>query len=211
MPTVDAAETTDVVEDVVDDAPTTKGWTLPELRRFDGQLFVTNNTPALITFRDQRGDKVVDFELDPAGEPDSVAFLPKDALDMRGLQKLWMKGAITISTDPDMEDQIMLMNARAVGASDERMQSMLGLQTSNNSSRDLEERACLACGRRNPTSGVIEQGRVLLSRRQVQDGQPPLCPAHTSQEHQFVPRLVSNDKGETHWEFDQVQVSVTKR
>ena len=63
----------------------TKMMTLPELRKFEGQLFVMNNTPNFMTFHEALGDKRVDFELQPAGEPDSIGFLPKLALDMRGL------------------------------------------------------------------------------------------------------------------------------
>lgn len=199
--------TTEVTQEVQAEAVEAKTpMTLPELRKFDGQLFVQNNSPKYVTFHEKMGDKSVDFELDPAGHEDSIAFLPKLALDMRGLQKLWMRGEITISTDPEMENRIMLMNAQAVGASDARMQEMLGIQTPNANNRDLEERACLACGRRNPQSGVIEMGRVMQSRQQVKDGIPPLCSAHVSQEKTWVPRLVSNDKGDTHWEFDQMQL-----
>lgn len=189
-----------------------KTMALPELRKFakdGGQLFIQNNTPTKITFNERLGDKYVNFELDPAGEPDSLAFLPSLALDMRGLQKLWMKGSVTISTDPDMESQIMLMNAQAVGASDARMQEMLGLQTANSNHKDLLEKACLVCGRRNPQSGVIEQGRVWQSRREDKDGVPPLCPAHTGQKQNFIPRQVSDNQGNAHWEFDQIQMLPT--
>jgi hypothetical protein len=189
----------------------TQEMTLPELRRFEGQLFIQNNTPNKITFHERMGDKYVDFELDPAGEEDSIAFMPKLALDMRGLQKLWMRGSVTISTDPEMEDRIMLMNAQAVGASDKRMQEMLGIQTPNNNHKDLIEKACLVCGRKNPMSGVIENGRVLQSRRQEKDGAPPLCSSHADQERNFVPRMVSDSKGETSWEFDQIQLGQTQR
>lgn len=184
--------------------------TLPELRKFDGQLFIMNNTPNHITFRDRLGDKTVDFELDPAGEPDSITFLPKLALDMRGLQKLWMKGSVTISTDPNMEEQIMLLNAAAVGASEKRMAEIMGKTTESANSRDMTESLCLVCGRRN-REGVIERGRVLQSRRQVKDGIPPLCSEHSDEEHKFVPRQVSDDKGETHWEFDTVQLGNASR
>lgn len=197
--------TTEVVTPGVE-TPEAKPMTLPELRKFDGQLFIQNNTPQYITFHDKRGETVVDFELEPAGGPDSIAFMPKAALDMRGLQKLWMRGAVTISTDPEMENKIMLMNAAAVGASDERMQEMLGLQTDNNNHKDLLEKACLECGRRNPQSGVIELGRVMQTRRQDKDGVPPLCPAHIGQERNWVPRQVSDDKGNTSWEFDKMQM-----
>lgn len=187
-----------------------KTMTLPELRKFDGQLFIQNLTPMKITFHEKMGDKSVDFELDPAGEPDAIAFLPRLALDMRGLQKLWMKGSVTISTDPEMEEQIMLLNAQAVGASEQRMREIMGLQTENANHRDISESLCLVCGRRNPQTGVIERGRVMQSRRQVKDGTPPLCPEHLDQSSFYVPRLVS-ERGEEHWEFDSLRMTPTQR
>lgn len=187
-----------------------KQMTLPQLREFDGQLFIMNITPAHITFRDKIGDKLVDFELSPAGEPDSIAFLPKLALDMRGLQKLWMKGGVIISTDPDMEEQIMLLNAQAVGASEQRMAEILGKTTENANHRDQTEKLCLSCGRRS-REGVIERGRVLQSRREVVDGIPPLCSDHKDEAWKYNPRQVANAQGETHWEFDSVQMGATLR
>jgi hypothetical protein len=186
-----------------------KAMTLPQLRKFakdGGQLFIQNLTPMKITFKERMGDKYVDFELDPAGEPDSLAFLPSLALDMRGLQKLWMRGSIIISTDPEMEDQIMLMNAQAVGASDVRLKEMLGLTTENNNHKDLVEQMCLISGRRNPQTGVIEQGRVWQTRREIKDGIPPLAPEHKHLANQFVPRQVTDAKGNTSWEFDRMQI-----
>jgi hypothetical protein len=195
---------------IVDEPEAPKKWTLPELRKFDGQLFIQNLGPTKITFHERMGDKSVDFELDPAGEPDAIGFLPKLALDMRGLQKLWMKGVVSISTDPEMEEQIMLLNAHAVGASEERMREIMGLQTPSNVHGQIEEHLCLVCGRRNPQTSVIERGRVLLSRRQIKDGTPPLCQEHTDQARFFVPRLVS-DKGEEHWEFDSLKMNAVQR
>ena len=189
---------------------TPKAMTLPELRKFDGQLFIMNVTPMKITFREKLGDQSVDFELDPAGEPDSISFLPKLALDMRGLQKLWMKGSVIISTDPEMEDQIMLLNAKSVGASQERMNEILGLQTENANTKDIIEKACLVCGQVNKQTSVIERGRVMQSRREDKEGVPPLCTEHQGEAHRYVPRLVS-DKGEDRWEFDTVQLGKTQR
>jgi hypothetical protein len=195
-----------------------KMMTLPELRKFDGQLFIMNTTPKFMTFNSPPGTDPahrVNFELEAAGEPDSIAFLPKAALDMRGLQKLWMKGEVIISTDPEMEDQIMLLNAKAVGLSQDRMNAILGVQTENANHRDIEEKLCLVCGQYgrdqyNQPTGVIARGRVLQSRRQVKDGTPPLCEEHVGDAHTFVPRLVS-EKGEEHWEFDSVKLGQAQR
>lgn len=200
----------------VEEQPTAaRQMTLPELRKFEGQLFIQNNSVKHITFHEKLGDKSVDFELEPMGDPlspnpDSIAFLPKLALDMRGLQKLWMRGEVTISTDPDMEDRIMLLNAKAIGVAEDRMQKLLGQQTESNTSRDITEALCLVCGKRNPQTEVVERGRVLQSRRDVKEGIPPLCAEHLGEAHKFVPRLVS-EKGEEHWEFDSVHLGVTQR
>jgi hypothetical protein len=199
------------IDDTVTQADENKTWTLPKLREFEGQLFVQNNTPNYITFRDKIGDKSVDFELEPAGEPDSISFLPKLALDMRGLQKLWMKGSITISTDPEMENQIMLANAQAVGVSEARMREMMGKQTENENNKDLIELPCLECGLQDKTTGVITRGRVLQPRRQVKDGIPPLCPEHQDLKNTFVPRLVQNAAGEDHWEFDKMELTSVQK
>lgn len=196
---------------------TAQEMSLPELRKFDGQLFIMNKTALKITFHEKMGDKSVDFELDPLGEPDSITFLPKLALDMRGLQKLWMRGSVAISTDPEMEEQIMLLNAQSVGASEARMREIMGLQTENANHRDITEALCIGktatgqqCGIRNPQTLVVDRGRVLQSRRQVKEGIPPLCPEHQDQAHNFVPRLVS-ERGEEHWEFDTVQMTQPQR
>lgn len=194
----------------VEEAPAPKKWTLPELRKFDGQLFIMNNTPQYLTFHEQLGDKRVDFELEPVGEPDAIAFLPKLALDMRGLQKLWMKGSVTISTDPDMEERIMLENAKAVGASEARLAELMGHQTASNTANQMEEKLCKVCGKRDQTTGVITMGRVIQSRRQVLDGVIPLCPQHLDQANFFVPRQVS-EGGEQHWEFDSLKMTPTQR
>jgi hypothetical protein len=196
-----------VTETTTDDIDTAKPMTLPKLRQYDGQLFIQNNTPNYITFRDKIGDKSVDFELEPAGEPDSITFLPKLALDMRGLQKLWMKGSITISTDPEMENQIMLANAAAVGVSEARMREMMGKQTENENNKDLEEKQCLTCGIQDKNTGVITRGRVLQPRRQVKEGIPPLCSEHQGDKNKYVPRLVQNSAGEDHWEFDKMELT----
>lgn len=211
--------TPDDILDVTDEeqeTPRNKAMTLPELRKFDGQLFIQNNTSNYLTFHEKMGDKSVDFELEPIGDPmfpnpDSIAFLPKLALDMRGLQKLWMKGAVTISTDPDMEDKIMLANARAVGASESRMRELMGRQTESNTNSQIQEAMCLVCGQRNPQTGVIQRGRVMQSRRQIKEGNPPLCPDHLDQASFYIPRQVSDAQGNESWVFDSMKIQAIQR
>ena len=74
--------------------------TIHELKKYDGPLYIANNTPFKITCRDNIGDTRVDFELEAQGHPDSVMILPKGALDVRGIQKMWLNGEVTVSRAP---------------------------------------------------------------------------------------------------------------
>lgn len=179
-----------------------KEMTLPELRKFDGQLFARNNTPMKVTCREKLGSVTVDFELEPAGQPDSIGFLPKEALDVRGFQRLWMRGSVTISTDPEIENEILMLNNEAVNGSTQRMSEMLSTVTENDNHRELEEKWCLQCGNEK-----LQRGRIFQNKREVKDGTPPLCPAHVSLAPHFVPRQVTDGAGNERWEFDSVTVS----
>lgn len=204
---------TDTYNDETDFTPepeAPRAMTLPELRKYEGQLFIMNNTPQHITFNEQIGDKKVNFELDPQGGTDSITFLPKLALDMRGLQKLWMRGSVSISTDPDMEEQIMLLNAKSVGVSEQRMRDILGKGTESQTNSNMVEKLCLECGFRDPRTDVVTRGRVVQSLRAIKAGEPPLCPEHTGLSAQFLPRLVNDRDGE-HWEFDSIKMTATQR
>lgn len=189
-------------------AQETQAMTMAELRKFDGQLFIANKSPNKITCFEQRGKEVVGFELDPQGSPDSIAFLPKEALDVRGLQRLWMKGHVAISTDPEMEEQIMHLNGQAVGVSTERMNELLGHTTEAANSKDMHEMLCLVCGHRTP-EGVVDRGRVLQSTKDIERGEKPLCPDHVNDEYKFIPRL-TQEKGKDVWKFDAVTVNASR-
>lgn len=182
-----------------------KEMSIPELRKYDGQLFVKNNTPMKITCHEKLGDTSVDFDLEPAGQPDSVGFLPKVALDVRGFQRLWMKGSITISTDPQLENEILLLNQESVDGSVARHTEAMSTLTANDNHRELAEKFCLQCG--NEASG---RGRLFQSQREVKDGKPPLCPAHVSLAAQFIPELISDAQGNETWKFSSVIVDTKK-
>lgn len=197
-------------------APSTK--TIHELRNYDGPLYIANTTLNRITCHELVGSDWVNFELDPQGEPDSVMMMPKLALEVRGIQKLWLRGDIVVSTDPAMEDTIALLLNQSVRAPQARLDEIMARGEGEkpqvaepHSSKALETRACLECGYTNPTTGVVERGQVIQSARDVKDGVAPLCPAHTSLSLHYSPRLVVNEDGSTRWEFDKLSVTDTVR
>jgi len=187
-------------------AKTTNPKTLTELRNFEGTLYVRNNSPYIqYNIRTEVGQQKIDIELSPAGKPDSIAVLPQAALELRGFQRAWMRGTVTVSADPDIEDEITLLMNQHVKASDEKLAEFMSSVDSSNVVRELIEGPCLQCGRVN-REGVIEGGRVIQSAADAKTGKPPLCEIHNNMSHMFVPEQKINDKGETEWTFSPVKV-----
>lgn len=188
------------------DTATSSSKTLHELRNFDGTLYVKNNSPYVqYNIRHTVGTDSVDLELAPAGRPDSVAILPKIALELRGLQRAWLRGTISVSTDPEMENEISLLMNQHVKASEERLAEVMTSVDNSNTVRELIRKPCLQCGRIN-REGVIEGGQVTQSASDVKSGTPPLCEIHNNMAHMFVPEQKINSQGETEWTFSPVTV-----
>lgn len=188
-----------------------KKLTLPELRKHEGSLYIKNNTPHHMSFHQRIGEGNVDFELSPSGTPDSVAHLPKLALEMRGLQKLWMKGSITVSTDEAMEDHITLLMSQSIAATEEQMANLRGEVEQPNTGKDLVEKACLQCGQTDKTSGVVTRGRVFQSAREIKDGVPPLCTAHADMAALFPGSLTTDAQGNETWTFATTTVTAPRK
>ncbi|HNO39835.1 MAG TPA: hypothetical protein PKL71_05430, partial [Marmoricola sp.] len=172
-------------------APTATPRSIHQLRSYDGPLYVANNTMNKITCHERLGDKRVDFELDPKGEPDSMMVLPKLALDVRGIQKLWMAGDITVSTDDAFQNQISLLMNQNLRAPEDRVAQIMGAAGEENppavsieqssTNNHLVVRPCQVCGHVDSVSGVIDRGQVTLTLREANDGKVPLCAAHEGQ------------------------------
>jgi hypothetical protein len=188
-----------------------KKLTLPELRKHDGSLYIKNNTPHQMSFHQKVGEGEVDFELTPAGTPDSVAHLPKLALEMRGLQKMWMKGSVTVSTDEAMEDHISLLMGQSIAATEEQMATLRGEITEPNTGKDLVEKACLQCGATDPQSGVVTRGRLFQSAREIKEGIPPLCPSHIDMVALFPGYLTTDANGNETWTFATTTVTAPRK
>ncbi len=185
--------------------------TLPELRKHDGALYIKNNTPHQMSFHQRVGEGVVDFELSPAGTPDSVAHLPALALEMRGLQKLWIKGNITVSTDESMEDHITLLMGQSIAATDAQMSTLRGEVTESSSGRELVEKACLQCGETDPKSGVVTRGRIFQSQAEIKNGVAPLCPDHADMSALFPGTLTTDAQGQQTWTFSTTTITAPRK
>ena len=205
--------------------------TLPELRRHDGPLFVRNNTRNQVHIHTVIGAGPmatrISLELAPAGEMDSIASLPKECLEVRGFQRLWMRQALTVSADPGMEDEITLLMNQHVKAPEDRLVEIMNsgrpinnegkpveptiTVNTSNVSRALVEKPCLQCGRVDPKTGVIIGGRVIQSATDDRGGVPPLCDEHVDMTHLFVATQDVALDGTSTWRFTKPQVNTPQK
>lgn len=161
--------------------------TLRELRNSDATLFCKNNTGNKITCN----TKDVQFELDPH----EIAIMPKECLSTPGMQRLWMRKAVTISDDESMEDEIILLMGGLV-----EMPPVRAVQIMKDDGTWAEETPKIAetSGRNDITMKLDEQGmpetikcviggeQVFQTKQQIDEGVPPLCPIHESESHKIV-------------------------
>lgn len=179
---------------------------IAELRKHEGDLFVQNNSHKFYSIRHRVGQDRLDLELTPKGTPDSIAPLPKLALELRGFQRAWKAGELTVSTDPDMQDQIDIMMNQHQAAADAKLAGVTEAALDRtNTQRMLAEKPCLVCGRLN-REGVNEGGRVVQSAADIKEGVPPLCDQHVDQSHLWSRTLKTDTKGEEYWDFSLVTV-----
>lgn len=78
---------------------------LTQLRASKKSLYIKNNTGFLWTLHENVGTGRIDLELRPAGQRDSITYLPPSALDAPGVVRNLALGKISIS--PDFEDELV--------------------------------------------------------------------------------------------------------
>lgn len=74
--------------------------TTKDLADYNGVLYVTNNTKTRISHDDQQGNRLL---LQPAGVEGSWGILSLHVAKHPGFQKLWRRGAVSVSTEPSEE------------------------------------------------------------------------------------------------------------
>ena len=92
-------------EDRVTAVSETKTWTMEELRQTDRSLYIRNNTPLPWHLHERIGQTRIDIELSPAGQRNSISYLPKYALEAPGVPRNYHNGKVTVS--PDLEGEMM--------------------------------------------------------------------------------------------------------
>ena len=190
-------------------APTAQRKSLRELRESTGTLFAKNNTNKRITCNTEQ----VSFELDPVGGLNFIQIVPKECLNVPGFQRLWMRGAVSISDDEAMENEIILQQGGLVDYkpkvySTDKEGNQIEVEaelTDSPQSRDMvfrDNSQALQGDARNPDAfqtsrnyqitadtgnGCVFCGKpVFIQQKFLDDGEPPLCGDHGHLKHQVA-------------------------
>lgn len=196
--------------------PTAQRKSLRELRESTGTLFAKNNTPHKITCNTD----TISFELEPAGYDDSIRIVPKEALSQPGFQRLWMKRHVTISDDEEMENEITLLMGGQV-----QVVHKAQVQNEDGTWTEVEPEIGPPKGHdslqvsvdndpKSRTYGQAIQPRCLIggeavfqTEKQIEDGQPPLCPEHQSQTNE----VVSTPQADGSWTHQRVALEAPQK
>lgn len=185
---------------------------LRELRESTGTLFAKNNTPNTITCN----TSTISFQLEPAGNDDSIRIIPKECLDIPGFQRLWMRRAVTISDDEEMENEIVLMMGGQVSytpkvitvGADNKAVEVEAEMAENPANRDIVfkesgDPTARNYSIQNENHCLVGGEPVMLTQKQMDDGEPPLCETHASDRS----RVVSTPSADGTWSHQLVEIA----
>lgn len=189
---------------------------LRELRESTGTLFAKNHTATKITCNTDS----VSFELEPAGFDDSIRIVPKECLDVPGFQRLWMRRAISVSDDEEMENEITLLMGGQVAYTpkvytvdkDGKETEVEAEMTENPASRDfVMQESGDPTGRdysiQTEQRCLISGQPVYMTQKQIDAGEPPLHPDYASERS----RVVSTPHPDGTWSHQLVEIQPVKK
>ncbi len=205
-------------------APTTQRKSLRELRESTGTLFAKNNTRKRITCNTEQ----VSFELDPQGMDNYIQIVPKECLNVPGFQRLWMRGAVSISDDEEMENEIILQQGGIVDYKPKVYTTdkngvpieVDAELTESPQSRDMvfrDNTATLQGNDRSVDNAAVSrnyaidgganscvfcQKPVFIQQKFLDDGEPPLCGDHAHLKQQ----VASTPQPDGSWDHRPVSI-----
>lgn len=152
-----------------------------DLRDYNGPLYVRNNSSTFISFDDNKGNI---FSLQQKGKDDSIAVLPLEVAKHPGIQKLWRRGDLTVSTDPAIEEELTLAETRFLANEAAKKADIESKMDPQSGDSDMIPVDCLHCG----------QLTFITAGEKKRGNQPTLCESHKHLSSQFVMEHYYDDK-----------------
>lgn len=196
--------------------PTAERKSLRQLRESTGTLFAKNNTPHKITCNTDK----ISFELEPAGYDDSIRIVPKECLNVPGFQRLWMRKAITVSDDEDMENEITLLMGGQVekivkaqvqaedGTWSEVTPTIGPIQGKDSFSVAVDtDETSRTYGQALTTRCILGGEQIFQTQKDIDEGAPPLCDIHKADSH----KVVSTPQSDGSWTHQVVAMEAPQK
>lgn len=128
-------------------------------------LYVRNNSLFAITHDDKRGGEL---SLKHKGSGEESAVLPLEVARHPGFQKIWRRGMVSVSDDPGMEHELLLMELREEELRRQKLAEVLGYMEANPAEKDIVASKCVHCG-----------DNIFIPESQLKRSDiPPLCADH---------------------------------
>lgn len=89
-----------------------------DLSSYEGPLFVVNNSRSVVSCDDGENNYL---KIGPVTSEENVQALPKKVAMSIGFQKLWRRGVVTVSKDPNTENELLIQGRREQSRRDEEM------------------------------------------------------------------------------------------
>lgn len=169
---------------------------LAEIRRYEGTLFIRNNTRATLTFNEEKRSLVL--------HPREIQVLPDYAVSLPGFAPMLSSGKITVS--PDLEDEAAAVSDRYEAQRQSELEKLHAALEEPAQNRDMV--VSLDNKGEAPKSDkcLMKDGaNVFRTAAEIKEHVPPLCPQHKERQREFVYRedMVN---GETVDRWDRVTI-----
>ncbi len=171
--------------------------TINDLRNSEDTLYIQNNTSFRITIVEGIGaGKTLDMRLEPKNTDGSIKMLPKEALNLGGVQRLWISGRVNISNDPNIQDKILLLMGGHLKYAESASQDFLAnTLTPAETDKALIQRTCLMTGQ-----------PVFQTQADIDAGVPPLAEHVKDKAYLFPATQELDAEGKPYWSFPKVSI-----
>lgn len=151
---------------------------ISEMRKSGETIFLKNNSGAMVTCNQGK----ISLTLGPVGSSNAIAPVDSAVLDVRGVQRMILKGKLTASTDPDFNDEYLEQLGRSAKDKQDSLDKFKANIEEPPQDNDLAVKKCLISGK-----------TVTQTQRQINAMEPPLAPEHKHLAGEFVPSHVQKD------------------
>src|SRR5699024_1334167 len=109
-------------------------FSIAELAKYDGPLYAINKTNTVVSADDGQGNYL---KIGPVTSSENIQPLPKAVAQHIGFQRLWRSGKVEVTTDPQIEEELVLADRRLDEARQQREEELAQSLTKSSNAGDI--------------------------------------------------------------------------